>query len=134
MLILLNSSLGASFKSFVQLMGTLLIFLFVLLCAYLTSRWMGGYQKAHSANKNLKIVETVRVGNNKMISIVQAGTKYLVVSIGKDEVNLLGELSEEELVERIPLESDQSIPMQESFQELLDKLKEKIPKKQDKNE
>lgn len=133
MFVLLNSSLGASFKSFVQLMGTLLIFLFVLLCAYLTSRWMGGYEKAHQTNRNLEIVETIRVGANKMISIVRAGTKYLVVSIGKDEINLLGELSEEELI-GMDLSGLGQASVQEPFQELLDKFKEKMPKKRDKNE
>ena len=119
-----------SLESFLQLIGTLLIFLFVLLITYLTTRWLGGYQKAHSTNKNLQIVETIRVGNNKMISIVAAGKKYLVVSIGKDEVHMLAELSEEELKELPETESGAN-GTQESFRDILDKLKDKMPKKQD---
>lgn len=69
------------------------------------------------------------VGNNKMISIVAAGEKYLVVSIGKDEVHLLTELRAEQMKE-LPVDAPAVSP-QESFQEILSKLKDKLPKKQD---
>ena len=119
----------SSLESFLQLVGVLLIFVFVLLITYLTTRWMGGFQKAHSNNKNLHIIETISVGNNKYVEIVQAGTKYLVVAVGKDEVRLLAELSEEELKE-VPALNNSSTPSSESFQDILNKVREKFPKKQ----
>ena len=88
---------ATSLDSFVQLITVLIIFVFVLILTYFTTRWMAGIQKGRSFNKNLRIIETISVGNNKMISIVEAGTKYIVVSIGKDDVNYLTELKEEEL-------------------------------------
>ncbi len=126
----MNILLSSSLESFIQLVGVLLIFAFVLAITYLTTRWMGGYQKAHSHNKNLRIIETIHVGNNKMISIIAAGKKYLVVSVGKDEVHMLAELSEEELKE-LPDTGEKSVMPQESFQQILGKLKDKLPKKQD---
>ena len=119
----------SSLESFLQLVGVLLIFVFVLLITYLTTRWMGGFQKAHSNNKNLHIIETISVGNNKFVEIVQAGTKYLVVAVGKDEVQFLAELSEEELKE-VPALNNSSTPSSESFQDILNKVREKFPKKQ----
>lgn len=119
----------SSLESFLQLVGVLLIFVFVLLITYLTTRWMGGFQKAHSNNKNLHIIETISVGNNKYLEIVQAGTKYLVVAVGKDEVQFLAELSEEELKE-VPALNNSSTPSSESFQDILNKVREKFPKKQ----
>jgi flagellar protein FliO/FliZ len=116
-----------SLDSFLQLIGVLLIFVFVLFVTYLTTRWLGGYQKVHSRNKNLQIIESIHVGNNKLVSIIAAGTKYLVISVGKDEVHLLAELTKEQLVESSEGESSAE---QESFQEILKKFKEKIPKKQ----
>ena len=89
---------------------------------------MGVIQKGQSYNKNLHIVETIGVGNNKMISIVEAGTQYLVVAIGKDEIHLLAKLSREELKD-FSFEEEKS--PQESFSEVMKKLKEKLPKKQD---
>lgn len=119
----------SSLESFLQLIGVLLIFVFVLLITYLTTKWMGGFQKAHSNNKNLKIIETIHVGNNKIVEIVQAGTKYLVIAVGKDEVHLLTELSEAELTE-IPVSDSSSMFSSDSFQDIFNKVKEKFPKKQ----
>ncbi|MGN0427964.1 MAG: flagellar biosynthetic protein FliO [Agathobacter sp.] len=119
----------SSLESFLQLIGVLLIFVFVLLITYLTTKWMGGFQKAHSNNKNLKIIETIHVGNNKIVEIVQAGTKYLVIAVGKDEVHLLTELSEAELTE-IPVLDNSTMLSSDSFQDIFNKVKEKFPKKQ----
>lgn len=120
---------ASSLENFLQLLGALLIFVFVLGITYLTTRWMGAYQKGKSHGRNLQIVETIGVGSNKMISIVAAGNKYLVVSIGKEEVHLLAELSEEDLKD-ISFGEAKQARSQESFQEIMNKLKDKLPKKQ----
>ena len=122
--------LSSSFHSLVQLIGALIIFAFVLGITYLTTRWMGGFQKSRSNNKNLHIIETINVGNNKYISIVEAGTVYLVVSVGKDEVHLLTQLTREQLKD-FTFEHVEEKESQESFTEILEKLKDKLPKKQD---
>ena len=122
----MNILLANSFDSFLRLVGVLLIIIAVLVITSLTPRWMGGFQKAHSYNKNLQIVETIRVGNNKMISIIAVGTKYIVVSIGKDEVHFLTELTEEEL-KVLPEQMDSA--KGESFQNILDKVKNGFTKK-----
>mgnify|MGYP004515203245 FL=1 len=101
---------------------------------YFTTYWMAGFQKKKSTSKNLKVIETVNVGSNKFISIVEAGTEYLVVSIGKDEVRLLTKLTKEQLTD-LSFETDiNPVVMQESFQQILDKIKDKIPKSRNKNE
>ena len=127
------SILGAtSFQSFVELIGVLIIFVFVLIITWLTTRWMANYQKGHSNNKNLNLVETVRVGNNKMVSILKAGKKYYVISVGKEEIHLLGELSEEDLDDLSFLDNAKpSSGTKESFQDLLSKFKDSLPGKKD---
>ena len=72
------------------------------------------------------MIETMRIGNNKMISIVRAGSKYLVVAVGKDEMQLLAELSQDEIQEATAEMPD----TQENFQSILNNLKDKLPKKQ----
>mgnify|MGYP004449059537 CR=1 FL=1 len=118
--------LSNSLESFIQLIGVLLIFVFVLAITYFTTKWMGGFAKVHSHNKNLRIVENLGMGGNKMISIVAAGTRYLVVAVGKDEITLLAELTEEELSEMPDLSQPKSV---DSFQEILEKMKKKLPRK-----
>lgn len=116
---------ATSLDSFVQLITVLIIFVFVIILTYFTTRWMAGIQKGRSFNKNLRIIETISVGNNKMISIVEAGKKYIVVSIGKDNVNYLTELKEEELKD-LSFKDPQSMTQNtESFSAIMDKLKEK---------
>jgi flagellar protein FliO/FliZ len=61
---------------------------------------------------------------------VEAGTVYLVVSVGKEEVQLLAQLTREELKD-LSFETEQKDgKQQDSFSEVLDKLKDKLPKKQ----
>ena len=54
----------SSFESFVQLIGVLLIFIFVLVITYLATRWIASYQKGHSFNKNLRVIETLKITPN----------------------------------------------------------------------
>ena len=124
----MNILLSGALDGFVQLIGALIIFAFVIGITYLTTRWMGGIQKGRSNNKNLHIIESISVGNNKMISIVEAGTVYLVVSVGKDEVHLLAQLNRDQLKD-FSFEEQKTVETQESFAEILSKIKDKLPKK-----
>lgn len=130
-MILLSSALS----SFLQLIGVLIIFIVVLFITFLTTKWIGNYQKTNFVNKNLQIVESIRVGNNKFIAIVKAGEVYLVVAVGKDEITLLTQLTEEQLSEIPDFSAMQNkFPMdgkaaQENFHEILECMKKHFPKK-----
>ena len=124
------ATLSSSFENFLKLLVTLLIFVFVLAITYFTTKWVGGYQKVRMRSKNLQIIETIPIGNNKMIALVKAGKAYLVVSIGKDEMHPLGQLTEDELTDLSFLYEDKdSIQRTENFSDILRQLKEKIPSK-----
>ena len=47
--------ISSSLDSFLELIGVLLIFVFILVITYLCSKWMAGYQKMHMKSKNLQI-------------------------------------------------------------------------------
>ena len=118
-----NVLLTGSLESFIQLLGALFIFAVVLAATYLTTRWMGGMQRGRQNNKNLHVIETISVGNNKMISIVEVGSVYLVVSVGKEEVHLLAQLTRDQLKD-FSFELEQSGKKQDSFAEILNQLKD----------
>ncbi len=118
----------SEWESFFQLIGVLLIFLFVLAITYITTRWIGQYQQGMMQNKNIQVVETFRVNNNKFIQIIQVGKKYLVISVCKDVVNVLSELTEDDLVWR-PSQEERGVKVNENFQQIFGKLKDKIPRK-----
>jgi flagellar protein FliO/FliZ len=129
-MILLSSSLN----SFLQLVGVLVIFLFVLVVTYFTTRWVGGFQKNQMAGKSLQVLDTIRIAGNKYIQVIKAGEVYLVIATAKDNVTLLAQLTEEqfgEAVSRMEAVREEKAFSQESFQELLDKVKQRFPKKQD---
>lgn len=127
-MILLSSSL----ESFIQLVGALLIFAFVLVITYFTTKWIGGYQKQQMSGRSFQVIDTVRIANNKYVQILKLGDVYLVVAVGKDEVTMLAKLTEEEigLTEEQLVESLQT-NTQETFQETFDKIRERFSKKQD---
>lgn len=121
--------LSSSMDSFLKLISVLLVFVFVLAITYVVTRWMAGYQKVRMKCKNLQIVETIPAGSNKMICLVKAGTQYLVVSVGKDEIHPLATLSEDQLTDLSFLNEGEDMVTGESFQEIFGQLKEKMSAK-----
>ncbi len=122
--------LSSSLDSFLKLISVLLVFVFVLAITYVVTRWTAGYQKVRMKSKNLQIIETIQAGNNKMICLIKAGTEYLVVSVGKDEIHPLMTLKEDQLTDFSFLHEEDALISGESFQEIFGQLKEKMSKKQ----
>lgn len=123
----LASVQASSASGFFQLVSVLLIFLFVIGITYVATHWIVRYQKGLNPGHNLNLIETLRITQNKYIQIVQAGDVYLVIAVGKDEVRLLAKLTAEQLKE-LPDEGGSKSGVY-SFQELLEKLKKRMPKK-----
>lgn len=120
--------ISSSLDSFLELIGVLLIFVFILVITYLCSKWMAGYQKMHMKSKNLQIIESIPAGNNKAICLVKAGTEYLVVGIGKDEIQYLATLSEEQLTD-FSFREEKATGKEETFQEIFGQFRDKMSKK-----
>ena len=126
----LLAGVSSGVESFAQLLGLLVVFVLILVLTYYTTKWIASYQKGHSYNKNLTIIETLRLTTNKYIQIVEAGDVYLVIAIGKDEVTFLTQLTKEQLKEGTFEETvNPSRATGENFGEILNKLKEHLPKK-----
>ncbi|MEG0805178.1 MAG: flagellar biosynthetic protein FliO [Lachnospiraceae bacterium] len=122
MILLTNGS--SAWENFFQLIGILLVFLFVLAVTYFTTKWIGGYQKNQISNKNIHIVETFRVTNNKFIQILELGEVYLVVAICKDNISMLAKLTKEELPEVLSFDATSNqTHLNESFHDILEKIK-----------
>jgi len=119
----------SGFSNFMQLLGVLLIFIFVLVITYFTTKWIAGYQKNKSYNKNLRVIETLKLTQNKYIQIVEAGDVYLVIGIGKDEITMLTTLTEEQLKDLDTYEVTKQAAAGENFQDILNKIKTHLPKK-----
>ena len=127
---MLLAGVSSGVESFVQLLGILVVFILVLVLTYFTTKWIASYQKGHSYNKNLQVIETLKLTTNKYIQIIEAGDIYLVVAIGKDEVTFLTQLTKDQLKEGtfddVTTASKQT---GENFGEILNNFKGHLPKK-----
>lgn len=83
--------------SYLQFLTVLILFVFVLGITWATTRWIANYQKGRALSSNLEVVETLRITGNKFLQIVRAGKKYLVIAVGKDEIHMLAELTQDEV-------------------------------------
>lgn len=132
-MILLSSSLN----SFIQLLGVLVIFVFVLIITYFVTKWIGGFQKSQMIGRSFQVIDTIRIVGNKYVQVLKMGDVYLVIAVGKDTVTMLAKLTEEEigLPEEEILNGTKTNAdggtTQMSFQETLEKFKEHFSGKQD---
>ena len=119
---LLLSSAG---ESFFQLIFILIVFVGILALTYYVTKWIAGYQKMQGFNKNLEIIEAIKISSNKYVQIIRAGSdRYFVIALGKDEVVPLGEISSDQLKEiEEGVSSVNMAPI--DFKSVLDKISKK---------
>ncbi|MBQ7480446.1 MAG: flagellar biosynthetic protein FliO [Lachnospiraceae bacterium] len=119
--------ISGSLEGAAQFLTVFFIFLVVLAITYLTTRFLGKYQKMQGYNRNFEAIETYRLSANKFLQIVRVGRRYFIVAIGKDEVKLISEISEEDidLSAENPASNDR-------FKQILETAKDKITKRGDK--
>ena len=125
---MLLTGLTSKTNTYAQFLTVLLLFVFVLLITWGTTRWIARIQKGQMAGgNNLEIIESARVAPDKYVEIVRAGDKYLVLGVGKGEVHMLTELTKDEL----NLE-DNSLK-NVSFSAVFDKIKQNKNEKNEEN-
>ena len=112
-------------ESFTQFLTVILVFVLVLGLTYLTTWFVGNYQKTKSVNRNFEVIETYKITNGKYLQIVRVGGKYVVIGIGKDNVTSICELSADDITE--PPEQVVTQPY-EAFKAVFDKARERITK------
>jgi flagellar protein FliO/FliZ len=106
--------------SILQLLGLVILLVVILFAAYYTSRFVGKMTMGQLKNSNFKVIDTYRIGPNKVIQIVKIGNKFIAIAIAKDTITYLTELEESEvLIKEVPMKENQS------FKQILDKLKNK---------
>ena len=113
-------------NSVVRLITVLLLFLFVLGVTYITSRYVGGFQKKRMSSANIEVIEAARVAPNAVLEIVRAGEKYLLIALAKDQVTMLCELD--------PATLSLSENPQDAFSAVFEKAKTHLPVLQKKTE
>ncbi len=88
---------AGGFRSVVQFITVVVIFLGVLLLTGAVTRWMASFQKSREQNTNIQVIETASLGNGKLVQIVRLGETYVALVQGKDSVTVIRELRADEL-------------------------------------
>ena len=122
----MDGILLSGWESILQLVTVFIIFIFVLIVTYVTTRWIGNYQKTQLSGSNIQVIETYKVTNNKFLQIVKIGDKYIAIAICKDSITMLTEVDKDAI---IVSEIKDSLNVNESFKDLLEKAKQILPKK-----
>ena len=109
-------AVSQTFNSILQFITLMIVFVLILFATYWTTKFVGNYQKITGKATNFEVIETYRVTNNKYLQIIRTGNRYLVISVCKDDIHMLTELSKEEIVAPSPLETP-------SFSSIMEKVK-----------
>ena len=119
-------SLGmSSTDNLLQLLGLVVLFIVILIITFYTTKLIGGIKAGQQKKGNIKVLETFRVTQNKYLQLVQIGKKYIVIAIGKNEIQLITELQESDLNE-----AEEYIKQDFKFMDILSKL---TKRQEDKN-
>ena len=119
-------SLGmSSTDNLLQLLGLVVLFIVILIITFYTTKIIGGIKAGQQKKGNIKVLETFRVTQNKYLQLVQIGKKYIVIAIGKNEIQLITELQESDLNE-----PEEYLKQDLRFMDILSKLSKK---QEDKN-
>ena len=138
-IILTNSVSG--WHSIASVISLLLIFVFIIVLAYFSTKFVAKYQSNIINRKsNIKIIESYRIGNNKFIAIVMIGKDYYAIALGKDEITFIDKLDKDGLKINTQESSDgesesngevSSNADRLDFREILSQLKNKKSKDND---
>lgn len=111
----------------IRLIASIVVFIFVIGATYLTTRFVGNFQKKSLKGTNFDTVETYRLSNNKYLQLIRIGKEYVVVAVCKDTVTTICKVNEEDLILGEETEHGQQIGLQfkpESFSEMFEKMKD----------
>ncbi len=109
---------ASSYDSILQLVGLVVLLIVILVAAYYTSRFIGGIKLGQLKKSNFQVIDSYRVTPNKALQIVKIGNKFVVVAIGKDNINFITELDASEVIIRENHQGEK-----QNFKQIFDKLK-----------
>ena len=115
-----------SIQSLFELFGLILIFVIVLVVCYYTTRFVAGRQLVQKKMGNFEVVETFAIAQNKYLQLIRMGNKYVVISVSKDVISYITEISENEVCQIQNSTSESG----KSFKELLSGLTKKQEEQQ----
>ena len=91
-----------SASPYAQLITVLVVFVIVLAITAIVTKWLANYQKGQNVGRNIEVIETTPIANNKWIQINRVGKTDKVNAVSKENVTFLGDIDPSELKEIKP--------------------------------
>lgn len=110
--------MASQIENIMKFFAVLVAFVFVLVITYMTTKWIGGYQKNHFSGRNIEYIEGLRLDANKYIQIFKVGGEYVAFVSCKDSVTFLTKINKEDLI----LDDNSQMVNKQSFGDVLEKL------------
>jgi len=75
----------------------LIVFIFVIGLAYYITKKLASLGTLRMKGKNIKILETIQIGINQHIHLVQVGDKMLIIGVSKENISYLSEADDQSI-------------------------------------
>ena len=85
-------------ENILKLIGLIILCALIIAASYFVTRLIGRREAGMTGKSNFKVLDAFRLSPNKYLQLIQVGTRYLVIAVGKDNVSLLCELNAEDIV------------------------------------
>ena len=89
-------------ESVLKLIGLIVLCVLIIAASFFVTRMIGRRETGISGNSNFRSLDIYRIAPNKFLQLIQAGSRYFVIAVGKDNVTLICELDKEEISFRNP--------------------------------
>ncbi len=81
----------------IEIAVAIVLFIVVMAGSMIGLKWLSGRSMSGFAGRNMKVLDRMPLGRDTHLAIVQIGSRFLALSVGKESANLLCELSEKEV-------------------------------------
>ena len=86
-----------SVSNLAEALGLLIVLILILVATYYTTKFIAKTTGNRMSSRNIEVVDTFRIAPTKYIQIIKVAGHFLVVAVTKDNVELLTEVSEEDV-------------------------------------
>lgn len=93
-----TTGIKSSGQNLLEFFGIILIFIIVLVACWATTRFVASKQISGKNTGNFEVVETYAIAKDRFLQVVRIGKKYYAMAVGKDNINMICEIPEEDLV------------------------------------
>ena len=89
---------GNAVNNIARFITRLIIFILILLLTYYTTRFVAGAKKGSLSAANMELLESLQLGQGRYLQLMRLGSRYIVLAVSKDRVELITELPADEYI------------------------------------